>query len=37
VGPGEGTPEPFYRTVGFVESGAVEDGEHVMRPELNAG
>jgi GNAT superfamily N-acetyltransferase len=26
-----GTPEPFYRGLGFVPTGDVDDGEHVAR------
>ena len=29
--PGEGSPCPFYRRLGFAETGEVEDGEVVMR------
>ena len=29
--PGEGEPEPFYRKLGFTPTGAVDDGEIVMR------
>lgn len=29
--PGEGSPEPFYRRYGFEPTGAVEDGEIVLR------
>ena len=29
--PGEGCPEPFYRKVGFEETGEVDEGERVMR------
>ena len=29
--PAEGSPEPFYARLGFVNTGAVEDGENVMR------
>lgn len=29
--PGEGSPEPFYRRFGFEPTGAVEEGEVVMR------
>ncbi len=34
--PGEGTPEPFYRGYGFVPTGAVEDGEVVLRLDLSS-
>ena len=29
--PGEGSPEAFYRRFGFVATGEVSEGEHVMR------
>jgi diamine N-acetyltransferase len=29
--PGEGSPEGFYRRFGFVPTGEVSEGEHVMR------
>lgn len=29
--PGEGDPSPFYRGLGFVETGEVRSGEHIMR------
>ena len=29
--PGKGTPEPFYRSIGFVPTGEIEDGEIVAR------
>jgi diamine N-acetyltransferase len=29
--PGEGCPQPFYTSLGFVETGEVDDGENVMR------
>jgi len=29
--PGEGGPQPFYRGLGFEDTGEIEDGEHVMR------
>ncbi len=29
--PAEGSPEPFYARLGFANTGAVEDGENVMR------
>ncbi len=32
--PAEGSPEPFYAGLGFVNTGDVEDGENVMRLEL---
>jgi diamine N-acetyltransferase len=32
--PGEGSPRDFYLGYGFVETGEVEDGEHVIRLEL---
>jgi len=31
VVPGEGTPGPFYQGLGFVFTGEVDHGEHVMR------
>lgn len=34
--PNEGHPGPFYRRLGFVETGAVEHGEVVMRLALEA-
>lgn len=30
-GPGEGNPSPFYRRLGFLETGEWEDNEKVMR------
>ena len=32
--PAEGGPEPFYRGLGFVPTGEVDDGEHVGRLEF---
>lgn len=32
--PGDGSPCPFYERLGFVYTGAEEDGERVMRLEL---
>ena len=32
--PGEASPRDFYLNYGFVETGEVEDGEHVIRFEL---
>ena len=32
--PGEGSPQPFYESLGFVDTGEVEDGENVLRLEL---
>ena len=32
--PAEGGPEPFYRGLGFVPTGEVDDGEHIGRLEL---
>ena len=32
--PGEGNPGPFYRKLGFSETGEIHDGEYVMRLEL---
>ncbi len=29
--PAEGSPEPFYAGLGFVNTGEIEDGENVMR------
>lgn len=29
--PAEGSPEPFYKKLGFLETGEVNDGENVMR------
>lgn len=29
--PGEGSPGPFYHSLGFVDTGEVEDGENVTR------
>ncbi len=29
--PGEGNPSPFYRSLGFVETGEIDEGERVMR------
>jgi diamine N-acetyltransferase len=29
--PGEGSPEPFYTSLGFANTGEVDDGENVMR------
>jgi diamine N-acetyltransferase len=29
--PAEGSPEPFYTTLGFVNTGEVHDGENVMK------
>jgi diamine N-acetyltransferase len=34
VGSGEGGPGPFYEKLGFVYTGAVIEGERVMRKEL---
>ncbi|KOV81664.1 GNAT family N-acetyltransferase [Nocardia sp. NRRL S-836] len=34
--PGEGCPEPFYRGYGFVPTGAVDDGEVVLRLDLSS-
>lgn len=33
--PGEGSPQPFYQKLGFVDTGEVDDGENVMRLELD--
>lgn len=35
--PGEGNPGPFYQKLGFVFTGEIDHGEHVMRLELQAG
>ena len=35
--PGEGTPGPFYRKLGFVETGEVLEGENVMSLKLTYG
>jgi diamine N-acetyltransferase len=32
----EGSPEPFYRRFGFVRTGEIVEGEHVMRLDLAA-
>ncbi len=32
--PADGGPEPFYRKLGFVETGEIDDGEVVARLEL---
>ena len=32
--PGEGCPEPFYRSLGFLPTGRVDDGEVVMALDL---
>jgi len=29
--PEAGNPEPFYRSLGFVDTGEIHDGEHVMK------
>jgi diamine N-acetyltransferase len=29
--PAEGCPEPFYKGLGFIETGDIHDGENVMR------
>uniref|UniRef100_A0A832MM98 GNAT family N-acetyltransferase n=1 Tax=Eiseniibacteriota bacterium TaxID=2212470 RepID=A0A832MM98_UNCEI len=31
-----GSPEPFYRRLGFARTGEIEDGEHVMALDLAA-
>jgi diamine N-acetyltransferase len=33
--PGEGSPEAFYASLGFVDTGEVDDGEHIMRLDLS--
>ncbi len=35
--PEEGGPDPFYRRLGFQDTGEVDDGENVMRLELSYG
>ena len=35
--PGPGEPAPFYRGLGFEETGEVEDGERIMRLMLTPG
>lgn len=35
--PGEGSPEPLYRSLGFAPTGQVEEGEVVMALDLRAG
>lgn len=32
--PGEGSPGPFYRRLGFIETGEIDDDENVMRLDL---
>ncbi|MEO5618933.1 MAG: GNAT family N-acetyltransferase [Candidatus Eisenbacteria bacterium] len=32
--PGDGSPRPFYESLGFVATGLVDDGEEVLRLEL---
>jgi len=32
--PGEGTPRPFYESLGFAFTGQVDDGEEVLRLDL---
>ena len=32
--PGEGSPQPFYAKYGFVETGEVDEGENIMRLDL---
>ena len=34
VGPGEGSPGPFYEKLGFTYTGVIVEGERVMRKEL---
>ena len=34
--PGDGSPIPFYTSLGFVPTGDVEDGEDVLRLDLTA-
>jgi diamine N-acetyltransferase len=33
--PGDGSPQPFYAGLGFVETGEVDDGEQVMRLDVS--
>jgi diamine N-acetyltransferase len=33
--PGEGSPQPFYASLGFVETGEVVDDEHVMKLDVS--
>ena len=33
--PAEGSPQPFYAALGFVETGEVEEGENIMRLDLS--
>jgi diamine N-acetyltransferase len=33
--PGEGSPQPFYARLGFLETGEVDDGEQVMRLDIS--
>lgn len=33
--PGEGAPQAFYSSLGFVDTGEVDDGEHIMRLDLS--
>ncbi len=32
--PGKGNPGPFYRSLGFIETGEIDDDENVMRLDL---
>ena len=32
--PGEGSPAPFYKKLGFIETGEVDDGENIMKLDL---
>jgi diamine N-acetyltransferase len=32
--PAEGSPAPFYKKLGFIETGEVEDGENIMKLDL---
>jgi diamine N-acetyltransferase len=33
--PGEGSPQPFYAGLGFLDTGEVDDGEQVMRLDIS--
>lgn len=32
--PEDGSPEPFYRSLGFIDTGEIHDGENVMKLEF---
>ena len=34
--PGDGEPWPFYQRFGFERTGAIEEGEYVLRLDLRA-